>query len=271
MIKLVISLLICWIFCLPVLLNAQIITVASGDQLSVEPGTLFSCDSIIFTPSSKFVLSGVSLSRNYSVSNPTTIPYITKVYKFSSPTEPFSGTVQINYADSELNGLSKPNLELMDFVAPSWQLFVDSINNTVEDYVLSKSLKAVPLKELTLGACIPPASPTVNGVNICSGSSASLTSVGAGTLGWYDSATSGKWLGRNSTFTTPALTATTTYYLQDSTCTVSLTRTAVTVTVDSSPALFSVTGGGFYCSGESGIEVGLSGSQTGVDYQLKLK
>ncbi len=32
---------------------------------------------------------------------------------------------------------------------------------------------------------------------------------------------------------------------------------------------FTVTGGGAYCSGGSGVSVGLSGSQTGVDYQLK--
>jgi autotransporter-associated beta strand protein len=33
---------------------------------------------------------------------------------------------------------------------------------------------------------------------------------------------------------------------------------------------FSVTGGGAYCSGGSGVSVGLSGSETGLDYQLKL-
>jgi len=35
-----------------------------------------------------------------------------------------------------------------------------------------------------------------------------------------------------------------------------------------SPISFSVTGGGSYCSGGTGLAVGLSGSETGVDYQL---
>ncbi|MCX6913690.1 MAG: hypothetical protein NT167_11680, partial [Verrucomicrobia bacterium] len=34
------------------------------------------------------------------------------------------------------------------------------------------------------------------------------------------------------------------------------------------PAAFAVTGGGAYCSGGSGVAVGLSGSETGVNYQL---
>ena len=36
------------------------------------------------------------------------------------------------------------------------------------------------------------------------------------------------------------------------------------------PAAFNVTGGGSYCSGGSGVAVGLSGSQSGVNYQLVL-
>src|SRR5439155_26550307 len=34
------------------------------------------------------------------------------------------------------------------------------------------------------------------------------------------------------------------------------------------PTKFDVTGGGSYCTGGSGVAVGLSGSQTGVNYQL---
>ncbi len=43
---------------------------------------------------------------------------------------------------------------------------------------------------------------------------------------------------------------------------------SVTVTVISLPAVFTVTGGGNYCSGSTGISVGLSGSAVGVTYQL---
>jgi len=36
------------------------------------------------------------------------------------------------------------------------------------------------------------------------------------------------------------------------------------------PTAFAVTGGGGYCAGGSGVAIGLSGSETGVNYQLKL-
>ena len=49
-------------------------------------------------------------------------------------------------------------------------------------------------------------------------------------------------------------------------CTNSATAT---VTVIALPTLFTVTGGGTFCSGGTGVTVGLSGSQTGVKYQLK--
>ena len=41
------------------------------------------------------------------------------------------------------------------------------------------------------------------------------------------------------------------------------------VAIVSLPTTFSLTGGGIYCAGGTGMPVGLSGSQTGVNYQLK--
>jgi hypothetical protein len=41
-----------------------------------------------------------------------------------------------------------------------------------------------------------------------------------------------------------------------------------TLTFHPQPTIFNVTGGGFYCSGGSGVSVGLSGSENGVSYQL---
>lgn len=42
------------------------------------------------------------------------------------------------------------------------------------------------------------------------------------------------------------------------------------ITVNALPALFTVTGGGIYCTGGAGVAVGLGGSQIGVNYQLVL-
>ncbi|MFH0865130.1 MAG: endonuclease, partial [Bacteroidota bacterium] len=43
-----------------------------------------------------------------------------------------------------------------------------------------------------------------------------------------------------------------------------------TITVNPNPTPYGVTGGGSYCSGGSGVAVGLSNSESGVNYQLKI-
>ena len=51
-------------------------------------------------------------------------------------------------------------------------------------------------------------------------------------------------------------------------CTNSMTG-SVTVSITALPTAHNVTGGGSYCAGGTGVEVGLSNSETGVTYQLK--
>ncbi|MES2704962.1 MAG: GEVED domain-containing protein, partial [Bacteroidota bacterium] len=62
------------------------------------------------------------------------------------------------------------------------------------------------------------------------------------------------------TYTVRATNATTT-------CTVNMSGSA-TVTVNSLPTAFTVTGGGTYCNGGTGVTVGLGGSSSGTSYQL---
>jgi hypothetical protein len=45
---------------------------------------------------------------------------------------------------------------------------------------------------------------------------------------------------------------------------------AATVTPDALPITYTVTGGGQYCSGGTGVAIGLSGTETGITYQLQL-
>src|SRR2546426_7376474 len=51
-------------------------------------------------------------------------------------------------------------------------------------------------------------------------------------------------------------------------CSSNMSGNAVIV-VEANPTAFNVTGGGSYCAGGVGVGVGLSGSQSGVNYQLK--
>lgn len=100
-----------------------------------------------------------------------------------------------------------------------------------------------------LGQCSPPSAPTITGKSICAGQTVSLSATGVGTIGWYSSASGRSYLGGGVDFTTPALTSTTIYYVQDSTCTFSV-RKAVTVTVNELP-IVEINGDQIICNGTS--------------------
>jgi len=81
-----------------------------------------------------------------------------------------------------------------------------------------------------------PNTPTVQNASTCSGSSATLSATGpGGTYQWYDAATGGNLLNTGPDFTTPVLTANTTYYVQTTINEVTGPRTPATVTVNAVP------------------------------------
>lgn len=89
----------------------------------------------------------------------------------------------------------------------------------------------------TVVAAATPAAPTATGVTICSGNTATLNATApGGTYQWFASASGGTALATGASYTTPALTATTTYYVQTTVNGCTSTRTAVTVTVNPVPA-----------------------------------
>ena len=60
-----------------------------------------------------------------------------------------------------------------------------------------------------------PVAPTVETDTICPDETANLTAAGAGDLNWYDAATGGTLLYTGSTYTTPTLSSTTSYWVED--------------------------------------------------------
>lgn len=124
----------------------------------------------------------------------------------------------------------------------------------VQDSTCSASSIRTPVL-VTVDNLKPPA-PAVANSTICSGNTAALSASGIGTLGWYSSATDGTYLGGGTNFITPELTATTTYFVQDSTCAASSMRTPVIVTVNSLPQVTANTKATIVCLGSSVILTG---------------
>jgi|GEM_PF-1172360 len=76
----------------------------------------------------------------------------------------------------------------------------------------------------------------IGNLTICSGSTTTLSVSGVGTISWYTASAGGTYLGTGTNFTTPILSTSTTYFVQDSNCLAS-SRTAITVTVNTTPTI----------------------------------
>jgi hypothetical protein len=92
--------------------------------------------------------------------------------------------------------------------------------------------------QLPVNVTLLPVFTATSGDSICAGNSALLTAnVTSGTISWYANATGGSALGTGTTYTTPALTTSTSYYIEadNAGCLQSGSRPAVLVTVNPMP------------------------------------
>jgi hypothetical protein len=101
---------------------------------------------------------------------------------------------------------------------------------------------------------------TNNDGTICAGDAASLTASGGSSYSWSNGATTA------AITVSPSSTTTYTVTVTDGNGCISTAST--TITVNALPITYNVTGGGAYCSGGVGSSIGLSGSDSGVSYEL---
>ncbi len=104
--------------------------------------------------------------------------------------------------------------------------------------------------------CPTPSSPTnitlPANQNICSGTSASLSASGSGTINWFSSPSGTTVLGTGTTFITPTLgLGTYTFYAEVTTCTVNPARTIIGVTVTPLPVFSASTSIALLCIGQT--------------------
>jgi hypothetical protein len=154
---------------------------------------------------------------------------------------------------------------------PSTYLSSTTISNPVASAIMSNVTYTVTASSLagcsatgTAGITVNaiPSAPAVTGVTtICSGNSASLSTTGVGTIGWYNAATGGTHIGSGSSFVSPVLTANATYYVQDSSASGCVSpRTSVTVTVNPLPTIMAMSTASTVCAGTSVTLEGMGAS-----------
>jgi len=120
------------------------------------------------------------------------------------------------------------------------------------------TVNALPTPTITV---VDASGATNNDGTICFGASASLTAAGGTSYSWAPG-------GATTAAITVSPTATTNYVVTVTNANGCVNTSNTTITVTALPTQFSVTGGGPYCSAGVGSAVGLSGSETGVTYQL---
>ena len=119
--------------------------------------------------------------------------------------------------------------------------------NTAGSYavtLLAANFNGTDTKTIT-GYITVTAYPTVQATTPASRCDAGTVTLGAtasaGTLSWYANATGGIALGTGTSFITPSITATTTYYVETVTASCNSVRTAVIATVNTTPSITATT------------------------------
>jgi len=120
-----------------------------------------------------------------------------------------------------------------------------SINTTTTYYVEATNNGCTSSSRTAIVAAVN-ITPTVSGTNALSRCDAGTVALGAsassGTINWYSSSTGGSSLQTGTSFTTPSINTTTTYYVDatNNGCT-SLSRTAIVATINASPTITTTT------------------------------
>lgn len=118
---------------LPCTVKAQFVVGALG--ITVQPGAIFSTDSLVLQPTAPLVITSNELQHT---STPVTgfagATSIRRVYRFTNPVS-FTGTLGMYYADSELVTNMESGLQLVLYKDSAWAAVPGSTVNTMTNFV----------------------------------------------------------------------------------------------------------------------------------------
>jgi hypothetical protein len=113
----------------------QVLSVGNTTSLTIKAGTVFSADSLVLTPSADFTLSSNAIQESATAAGFPPAPAINRQYNFASQIT-FTGTIQLYYQPSELNGNTESTLEYADSATgAAWLPEATSTVNTSLHYV----------------------------------------------------------------------------------------------------------------------------------------
>jgi len=159
---------------------------------------------------------------------------------------PFNNTM---YGGAPTN----PRMYSKEFVIPCTKTLVSiSFTNTTSGSVTQSN--RLFIFAVSGVQALPPVTPSANGTTLCPNNSTTLSvlsPVPGLTYDWFNTPVGGTSLSTNTSYTTPLLNTTTTYYVQATNSCASTPRVPVTVTVTPVPPNPTVSGTTALCSGNS--------------------
>jgi hypothetical protein len=137
---------------------AQEIYVTSGTAFNIAANETFQVNGLTLIPSAAFDLNGLSITKNTTITNSASsgATAVSRFYLFSANSPAYSGTVQVNYLDAELNGLTESTLEVNNYDGSVWTPVNSTTNNTTDNYVISNALTSTTLREIALASSSSP-------------------------------------------------------------------------------------------------------------------
>lgn len=126
------------------------LVVLPGTDVIFGANTIVSVDDLTITPDTDFIPDGFSLNRFATIQHPSFNVAISRVYRFSTPIENFSGSIGIQYEESELNGLLESGLQLNIHDGSAWHAYENNTHDEDANIVHTASLVNVSLNEITL-------------------------------------------------------------------------------------------------------------------------
>ncbi|AXY73259.1 T9SS C-terminal target domain-containing protein [Paraflavitalea soli] len=129
---------------------AQQVQVGAGASVVLYPGSSFSSNGLVLTPSTTTTLSGFTIDNSTTVNHPFGPTYVTRVYQFNPTGPAFSGDIRFNYTDGELNGLTESALQVIVYNGTSWQAAGTSVNDGTLNYVDATGISNLLLGEVIL-------------------------------------------------------------------------------------------------------------------------
>ena len=129
--------------------TGELISFGSSEEMTITAGGIMHADGLSITPTEDFTLGTNSLSL-VPASTAKLSNQVSRVYQFSNPSALFSGSLSMNYSDSQLNGLTEQNLQLFIYNPSSWYRQVtqtDATNNSSSSSISRLSLGEIVAAE----------------------------------------------------------------------------------------------------------------------------